>query len=224
MNLFGATVATVATPTATPAAENGAGLWVTVSELARLRSVNKSTTSRQVDKLVEAGQLATKPGARGAKLVNLAAFEAALDQLGDAGKALAAETVKATAGLAAEAPAAAPATGGNAYRDAATRAKEYEADLKQIELDRQRGLLVPVADVTAAAIKCAETIVRTVDRLPTRYDDVAAAVTTEGPLGARRVLKEFARELRRELAEAMQSLATGSTAGAADDEEGGSDV
>jgi DNA-binding IscR family transcriptional regulator len=180
-----------------PGLDLDAGLWLSISEIARQKNKSRQAVAKRVDSLVEAGLLETKPGEGGTKLVNLAQYDRAVGDTGDAFKEAGAET-KAEA----ESETASPA-----LRDHQSRAAQYTADLKFLDLEERLGRLVPVAEVAEAAEKCAEATVRIIDRLPTFADAIAAAVGKDGPGGARSQLKEIARGLRQEIAVAMGKLA-----------------
>lgn len=181
-----------------PTLDLDAGLWLSISDIARQKGKSRQAIAKRVDSLVEAGKLETKPGDAGTKLVNLAQFDRAVGDVGDAVKEGAAETRAESEGDAEKNP---------ALRDHQSRAAQYTADLKYLDLEERLGRLVPVAEVEEAAQKCAEATVRIVDRLPTFADAIAAAVGKDGPAGARSKLKEIARELRTAIAEAHGELA-----------------
>jgi hypothetical protein len=175
------------------------GLWLSISEIARLKGKSRQAIAKRIALLVAKGLLDTRPGENGTKLVNLARFDRVVGEVGDASKEGAAETRAAIE--AAEAPAS------PALRDHQARAAQYAADLKFLDLEERIGRLVPVVEVEEAAAKCAEATVRIIDRLPTYADSIASAVGKDGPAGARAKLKEIARELRGGIAEAHGELA-----------------
>ncbi|WGS00102.1 DUF1441 family protein [Bradyrhizobium sp. ISRA443] len=139
--------------------------------------------------------LDTRPGENGTKLVNLAQFDRAVGDVGDAIKEGAAEARAEIEG--AEAPAS------PALRDHQARAAQYTADLKFLDLEERLGRLVPVSEVKSAGAKLGEIVVRVIERLPTFAEAVSAAAIKDGAQGARGTLKEIARQLRTEIAEAM---------------------
>ncbi|KAI93928.1 MarR family transcriptional regulator [Rhodomicrobium udaipurense JA643] len=183
----------------------GAGLWVSVSDLAARKGVTKQTISERVAKLVRDGLIETRPGPGRAKLVNLAAYDQAVGETGDAAKALGAVT-KATI-RAQEQGETAPSSGGDHVlaREQARRAA-YEADLAKLRLDEKLGRLLPIEDVEASMVRCAEALTRAFDQLPARADDLAAAVAKDGVNGARAFLKVVARDTRAVLAKEMRLL------------------
>jgi hypothetical protein len=71
-------------------------------------------------------------------------------------------------------------------------------------------------DVERAMTRCAEVMVRAIDTLPRRAEDLAAAVAKDGVPGARAVLKQLAFDLRAKLAELR--LAAASDAATEDEE------
>jgi DNA-binding IscR family transcriptional regulator len=175
------------------------GLWLSISEIARLKGKSRQAIAKRVASLVADDLLDTRPGENGTKLVNLAQFDRAVGDVGDAIKEGAAETrAEIETG---EAPAS------PALRDHQARAAQYAADLKFLDLEERLGRLVPVAEVKDAGMKAAEAIVRIIDRLPTFAEAVAVAAVKDGTQGARGVLKEIARELRTAIADAMDVIA-----------------
>jgi DNA-binding IscR family transcriptional regulator len=175
------------------------GLWLSISEIARLKGKSRQAIAKRVAPLVAHGLLDARLGKNGTKLINLAQFDRAVGEVGDAIKEGAAET---RAEIEADEAPASPA-----LRDHQARAAQYAADLKFLDLEERLGRLVPVAEVEDAAAKCAEATVRIIDRLPTYADSIASAVGKDGPAGARAKLKDIARELRNGIAEAHGQLA-----------------
>lgn len=174
------------------------GLWLSISEVARIKKVSAQAISKHVARLEAEGAIATREGPRGTKEINLAQYNLARNEFGDAAKELAAETVA----MSDDATPAADPT----YRDAQAREKKYRADLAELEVRQRLGELVPVADLAQAVAQCAEAIVAAVERLPQQANDVAAAVARDGHAGARSILKKSARALRSAIAEALQNL------------------
>ena len=180
------------------------GLWLNVSALARARGIDKAAVSRRVARLVEIGALETRPGARGTKLINVAAFDRAIGEVGDLAHAQAPD--------ANDAPLLPPAqpsteTASATYTREQAREKSYTADLKKLDLDERLGKLVTVESVQDGAVRLAETLVRQIDQLAGRADDIAAAVAKDGVLGARGALKTVAREIRESMARELERLA-----------------
>ena len=187
----------------TPDTYNQEGLWVSISELAKRKGLRKQTVAEKVSRFEAQGILTTQPGGRGRpKLVNLAEFDRVSGEAGDAIREM-----NATGG-APSAPSE-PASGGNPVlaREQARRVA-YQADLAKLDLDERLGKLVPIDDVEKAMVRCAEALVRAIDRLPGRAEELASRVAQEGAQGARAILKETARELRATLAREMRLLAS----------------
>ncbi len=173
------------------------GLWLTVSELARQRGVDKAAISRRITRL----GLELRPGPRNSKLVNVAAFDHAVGTSTDAVRA--ANSAKA----AAREQEASAGEDKVLAREQARRAA-YDADLKKLDLDERLGKLLPVDSIEDAMSRCAEAMVRNIDQIASRADDLAAAVARDGGAGARRELKVIARELRETLARELRLLET----------------
>ncbi|WP_022722956.1 hypothetical protein [Rhodopseudomonas sp. B29] len=183
-----------------PRLDLDAGLWLSISDIARQKGKSRQAIAKRVAGLVEAGLVDTKPGGDGTKLVNLAQFDRAIGDTGDAVKEGAAQSR-------AEADIAPAGDGSPALRDHQARAAQYTADLKFLDLEERLGRLVPIVDVTDGANRAAELIIREIDRLPSHAETLAAAVGKDGPQGARVALKDIARDIRTVIAEAMGVLA-----------------
>lgn len=188
-----------AEPAPAPMLDLESGLWQSVSEIARAKQKSRQAIAKRVKSLVDDGKLTTKPGPRGTVLVNVAAFDRLVGEVADVAREIGAETK-------AEQEATGTAANGK-FRDAATREKQYSADIKFLDLEERLGRLVPIGELEDAAAKAAEAMIRVIDRLPAQNERVSGAVGKDGPAGARTVLKEIARELRASIAEAMTTLA-----------------
>jgi phage terminase Nu1 subunit (DNA packaging protein) len=193
-------------PQRAPAAPS---LWVTISELARIKGVNKAWISRRVSRWEDEKLITTRSGAGGTKLVNRAEYDRLARETSDQVKEQAAATVREqiTDPLAAiEAPAAGPGSNDRSFTQAQRERAIYEAELKKLDLAERRGLVVAIAKLTEALHRLADTIVQLIDRLPLRAAEIAAAVSKEGEAGARAVLKQIAFDLRSGIAGAFRQL------------------
>lgn len=184
----------------TPAPDAGP-LMVSVSKLAELKDITRQSMKERVDRLEAAGVLSTRRE-KGQRLVSLAAFDAATNEQTDPARLIGAETAAAGRGESGE-QADAPRSSSPTYNEQLTRKARYDADLREMEVRRKRGELLPVDEVRVAMERCAERIVRKLDQLPGRADDIAAAVADGGSAKAREVMKRIVREMRIDLVEAM---------------------
>jgi len=180
------------------------GLWVSGSELAKLKGVTKQTVSEKIARLVDAGKLEVRPGKGNAKLINVAAYDRAVGEITDLSRQQGAQTKAA-------------ATDTATPRDPTFTKHQadkagYEAELKRLDLEERLGRLRSVDEIEAAAIVCGETIVRLVEQLALRADEIAAAVAKDGVTGARSALKAIQFDLRSKVAEAFTVLAAGADA------------
>ena len=109
--------------------------WVTISELARMRGVDKAAISRRVARFESLGLVHPRAGVGRTKLVNIAEFDRAAGETTDAVR-------EANGRGAARAP---DATGGDPIlaREQARRAA-VDADLKELDLAERVGELVAV--------------------------------------------------------------------------------
>lgn len=175
-------------------------MLVSVSEAARLKGVTKQTIS---EKLARLGIATAKRGRE--KVFSLAEYDAAANETTDPARIVAQETTKAARGD--EAP-----PGGSAERDPGytaqlARKAGFEADLKEMELQKLRGELRPIEEVTEVMTRCAEAIVRDIDQLPSFAEDLAGAIARGGVDALRGELKKRARQIRDTLARTMTLLA-----------------
>ena len=196
-------------------ANDSSGEWVSVSELARLRGVDKAAISRRVARLEAAGALTTRPGPKGSKLVNAAEFACAVEQFTD--------TVREANG---RRPAAAREDLGRSpddpvlAREQARRTK-IAADTAKLQLDALKGELVRLADFAAGVTIQGETLARVIDQLPDQASALAVAEAKNGsvfaegllelmrrdPPGARAFFRILARNQRGAIADAFSALA-----------------
>ncbi len=185
------------------------GIWVGVRQLAEMKGVSHPAISKRLRRFEEAGLVTVRREGR-KTLVNVAQWDSAADEVTDPARLAGAAT---TRQMSAEPDAGATAanagpgsTNTSAYSYQQARKAQYDADLKEIELAKQRGQLLPIADVEDAMIRCAESLVRAIDQLPAGADDLAAAVSRGGVPALRDALKTKARDLRQQLAQNMKIL------------------
>ena len=179
---------------------DGQRVLVTVSELARQKGVSKLAISKRIAALEARNAIKTFAGERNARLVSLAEYDRAV---GETSELAHAQTPRKP--LRSDSAPVDPDE--IVYAREQAREKAYAADLKKIDLDKALGLLVPVEQIAEAAGRMAERLVRQLDQLVSRADDVAAAVAKDGVAGARAVLKTLARETREAMARDLEHLA-----------------
>lgn len=197
------------TPTPDTIAPTPDGLWVSISDLAARKGVTKQTISERVAKLVGAGLLATKPGKGKSKLVNLAEYDRGVGEVTDLSKEQGAQTKAATKSD--------EATGRDpTFVSEQARRAGYEAELKRLDLDERLGRLREVDEIAAAAVVCGETIVRELESMILRADEMAGAVAKDGVAGARAILKVMIFDARKKIEEAFARLASGADVAATD--------
>lgn len=180
------------------------GLWVTVAELAKMRGLARQVMYRKVDRLVTLGQLELRSGVRGAKVVNVAAFDAAVGEVTDLAREQGAATRRAAAAL--------PSSSGGSdpsYTQEQARKMAYSADREKIALGEDLGRLVPVDRLEAEFARVLAPIARALTRLSARADDVTAAVGENGKAGARAFLEGLGADISNMIADAAaEALAT----------------
>ena len=189
----------------TPPRETPPG-WLTISDLARERGVDKSAVSRRVARMEGLGLVTTRVQGK-AKLVNLAEFNRAAASTVDG--------VRELNGRGATGPpdAGAPNSDDPVLAREQARRVGYSADLAKLDLDERLGRLVEVEAVRLSLETCALELVRVIDQLPARADALAAAVAKEGVAGLRAALRAVARAWRDTLARAAERFASGESLG-----------
>lgn len=173
------------------------GIWLTCADLAQRRGISRQAATKRVDQLERDGKLTTRREGR-SRLVDLAAFDRAVGETGDAFREQSAETAR-------EQRAATPG-----MRDAQTLKAQYEARLKALDLGEREKQLLPIAGehgVASAAERIGIAMARDVDGLIRYADEIATAVSKEGVSGARRVLKDVARQIRQSMSASLARLA-----------------
>ena len=194
--------------------------WASVSDLARLKGVNKAAISRRVTRLEAQGLLKSRRGARGAKLIDVAEFDRVATETTDgvrelngrksasakASRPAAAATHPRHRSETAEAPPPGVASHPVLSHEQARRAAA-DAALKELDLEERLGRIAPLDRVRQACLEFAQTLARVIDRRPSRVDDIIAANSKGGLQAARVVEKDERRELRAEMARAMDKLA-----------------
>lgn len=179
----------------------GGGVWITCADLARRRGVSPAAITKRVDKLEQARKIETRRDGR-SRLVELASFDRAIGETGDAIKEQAAETTARQRKSQPSAP---------AMRDAQTERAQYEARLKALDLAERQKALLPITGahgIEAASGAIGVVLARDLDGLTRYADEIATAVSKDGVAGARRLLKEIAVKVRRQVAESLSQLAS----------------
>ena len=178
-------------------ADNPVDGLLTIAELARQKGVSKQAISKRVGRLTDIGQIQTRAGPRGTVLVNLAEYDRAVG-----------ETTEFAHVQAKSAPTASAVE--HSYTEAQAREKTYQAELRRLDLDERLGKLIPVDKLAEAGARVAEAMVRAIDGLTARADEIAASVARDGVNGARATLRIVTRELRETLARELGALADSS--------------
>jgi hypothetical protein len=171
---------------------DAAGVWLSVSDLAREQRVTKQAISKNITRWAAAGRtVPTKKDGR-ELLVRVADYKRAAGEVADQAKLLAEQTKKG-------------GEGDPIYTREQARKMGIDADLRQLELDERLGSLIPVKDLQTAAVTCASEIVRAIDQTIGRADELAAAAKI--PIAqARTFIKALQRDLRSRAADAFTKL------------------
>lgn len=183
------------------------------AEYARYRGVSRAA----IGKAVKAGRIPSS-AITAEKKIDVAAADLALGQnqarINSPTAAAAPGDELPLAPTAAVAPGA-PAGAVPGLTEARTVEAQISARLKELEFQQRIGKVVFVDDVARSMERCAEALIRDLDQLPARADDLVTAYTRNGVAGVRVLLKDIARDVRTTIANNMRLLAE------ADDDDAG---
>jgi hypothetical protein len=180
--------------------------WASISELARLRGVDVAAISRRVAKLEAQRLLKSRAGPRGAKLIDIAVFDRVVGATTDATRELNGRR---------HMPANTSRAGEPSLPSQQARRAGYDADLKRLALEERLGRIAPLDRVRRAIVEFAQTLARVIDQRPSRVEEMIAANAKGGLQAARAVEKAERRELREEMAKAMDAIADAAEGGSA---------
>lgn len=173
---------------------------MTQAEYARHRGVSRQA----VNKAIDAGKIPTHERDGKKKLIDPAEADRAMGV--NVSRVLADDDERETAA----APRAPEASG---LTRARTATEVYKARIAELEYNERLGKLRAVDDVTAAAQRCAETVLRAMGRISARAEEFTALAVKDGVPGARTCLRSIERDLRKVVAKAFSKLAAGEAAG-----------
>jgi DNA-binding transcriptional ArsR family regulator len=183
------------------------GVWITISELAKRKGVSRQAAREKVDRLERSGLLTTQR--RGAnRMVELASFDRAVGDAGDAVR---------ESGAATKRQSTLPAQGAP-LRDAQTERTKYDAALRALDYAERTKQLVAVKGshgIEAALIRVSEEILRDMGQ-PLSWVQELMEKTREGEPAVRRFLRGKIHDQRRAIAirlQAMSDEASGAEAG-----------
>lgn len=196
-------------------------MW-SISQIAERDGVSKPTISNHVARLIEQHNLTHTRDSRGrVSAVDVFEYDALRERYGHGSRAQAPTNPG-------ELPLAGSLGDGAPHKtslDEAQRQKTLlDAAKRRIEVGELTRRLIRADKFAAAVVKCAEEVNRVVDRLPQRADAFARALDLDDVHRCRLALKEEARQLRTDLADALDRLAAEAPAtdeplAEADDEE-----
>lgn len=204
-------------PSLTP---ESAGVWITVSELARRRNITRQTALERVTRLEKDGLLETRRDGR-SRLVEMATFDRLVGQTGNAYREQGAETRRATE--------PGPLQPSAALRDAQSERAQYEAKLKALDLAERTGQLIPLRGehgIETVLIKVTEAIIRDLGA-PLNWVSEILETVRDGEPALRRLLRRKILEQRHSISSRLAAMAgeasEGETSGVIADIELGGD-
>lgn len=173
------------------------GLWLSLTELAQLRGVSKPAISQNLKNWKARGvDVATRMEGR-TLLINVAEYDTARGEVGHS--AFTQEPER-------EETKGSPPPSDPVFAREQAREKGYAADLKKLQLGRELSTTVATDRAEDELARVFEPIIKAIDRLPSRADDLAAAIASNGAAGVRAELKVVAADLRNEIAAGLEDL------------------
>lgn len=167
---------------------------VTQADYARHRGV----TRQQVGKDVAAGKIKLHER-DGKRLIDKA----------EADLALGANVSRILAEADAAADAIEPRAATPGLTKARTEREQYAAQIAGLELNERLKKLRPVEDIRIGTQRCAEIMIRALDRLPARADELHAVAAKDGAHGVRSYLRGLVRDLKATASAEFSKLAAG---------------
>lgn len=167
---------------------------VTQADYARHRKVSRQA----IGKLVGLGTIPTHERG-GKKLIDKA----------EADLALGANVTRILADADAAADAVEPKAATPGLTKARTEREQFAARLAELELNERLKKLRPVEDIQIGTQRCAEIMIRALDRLPARADELHAVAAKDGAHGVRSYLRGLVRELKAAASAEFSKLAAG---------------
>lgn len=174
---------------------DGGGVWVTCAELANRKGVSRQAVAKRVSQLERDGRIQTRREGKN-RLVDLAAYDRAVGEVGDAIKEQSAASKREKSSP--------------ALRDAQADRARYEARLKALDLAERMGSVLPIGGkhgVEEAVKEIGMALARDADGLMRYADEVATAVSKDGVAGARRALKDIGNRFRATFAGSLVKIA-----------------
>ncbi|MGO7148982.1 winged helix-turn-helix domain-containing protein [Rhizobium ruizarguesonis] len=173
------------------------GVWLTIAELAKRKGISRQSASERINRLEQDGLIATRRVGR-SRQVELATFDRAVGQAGNAFREQGAETKRETT----EPPTA-------ALRDAQTQRAQYESKLKALDYAERTGQLVPIKGdhgVETALVKATEVIIRELGA-PMNWVSEILDTVRDGEPALRRLLRKKIHKQREVIAARLTAVA-----------------
>lgn len=183
--------------------DNETGLWMTVSELATIKLLTRSAISERVSRLEQQGLIKTKSGKGKTKLVNVAEFDRVIGQVADLAREQGAATRRGGDGEEFDATPSASST----YSKEQAKRMAYLAEMSRLDLAERMGKLIRADQYTAALNSAVSELVRIVDALPQKADEIGIELGVDDTHKVRFMLKRVARDLRNDLSKGFMTMA-----------------
>lgn len=173
----------------------------TVSKIAERDGISRQAVSKRVKDLVSSHGLTVRRSPSGIVLeVNVVQYDLLRERYGDQSQV---RIRKDPAPL----PVVPPVVDSKSYDEATRRRAWLEMEKRRLEVAELRGQLIRADKYADAIGTCADEMVRIIEQLPQRADDLAVELGCDDVHSVRRALKQLARELRADLAKKFEALA-----------------
>jgi DNA-binding MarR family transcriptional regulator len=171
------------------------GEWLNVKELADRHGVTRQAMHKRVREFEKQGHIKTRKKGRNV-MVNVAEFTLAVSEHGNglAEQSAATRNDDAPAGHDPESL---------KLREAQRKRAESEAQLSQLKLDKELGLVRSVSDIEEASVALASALLRVAEKLPAMSEEIARAAGGTDMKAAKAAARPLVDEFRKQLVEGL---------------------
>jgi hypothetical protein len=153
------------------------------------------------------GLLEIRPMPDGRRLVQVEAFDRAIERSRDARRKQKVNVQKPVDEDAAPARGEDPDVEAPIFAHAQARKMAFSAEREKLKLGIEKKTLLPIDDVSRAMTGWSGSLVNILEVVPYRADEIAAAASKDGVRGVRAVLKRVIRDLRCQMSAEMLRIA-----------------
>lgn len=175
-------------------------LMTTAADVASRDGVSRQAVTKKVREFAEKGMTVERDGRGAIVRFNVAEYDHLRGRLGNPSKDQRAQRPDDTP---------IKADPNESYDEALRQKTWHEAEKRRLELHELKSKLIRKDRLTDALVRSGEEIVRVIDGLPGRTDDLALAFEKDGAHGLRVALKKLAAQMRSDIASSLSRIADG---------------